>query len=133
MEIIKFNNHIPLSDMETVVNIGNTTISVKKKDRVAYVETTFPGEYKSLVRKHWEEVTRYVDDDGNILGGVFKAPAKNVTFKDPTKVRVISDEQREASRLRLMQIRKMANGGANVDEDEDPDDERDDEDEEDED
>lgn len=53
--------------------------------------------------------------DGEIAGKFYQVPKNAISFKDPTKKRNISEEQKQALRERALAARAKRNGNSNSD------------------
>ena len=53
--------------------------------------------------------------DGEVAGKFYQVPKNAISFKDPTKKRNISDEQKQALRERALAARAKRNGNSNSD------------------
>ena len=57
------------------------------------MDTTVPKHCNKAIKQGWKQTAEYVYDDGSVCGGAFEASAKAITFRNPNKKRVMSDEQ----------------------------------------
>jgi hypothetical protein len=53
--------------------------------------------------------------DGEVAGKFYQVPKNAISFKDPTKKRNISEEQKQALRERVLAARAKRNGNSNSD------------------
>jgi hypothetical protein len=86
METIRINSRLTNEEKETILIYD----SVDKKWRVDTVVSKHMNKFK---KQEWLQLAEYVYDDGTVCGGVFEAPDKAVTFRNPNKKRVMSEEQ----------------------------------------
>lgn len=62
-------------------------------DGTIHVDTTIQKYANKLKKQEWKQTAEYVYDDGTPCGGAFEAPEWAITFRNPNKKRVMSDEQ----------------------------------------
>lgn len=69
-----------------------------------FADTTYPPHWRELERKGWVCVSTTLYPDGTIESKRFTSGnKKGVSFTNPTKTREMTEEQREAARLRFQQ------------------------------
>ena len=62
-------------------------------DKVWRMDTTVSNHLTKAKKQGWTQTAEYVYEDGTICGGVFEAPKKAITIRDPNKKRVMSEKQ----------------------------------------
>ena len=86
MEKIKVNTRLSAEERETVLVYDNV-------DKVWHMDTTVSNHLNKAKKQGWTQTTEYVYEDGTVCGGVFEAPKKAITIRDPNKKRVMSEKQ----------------------------------------
>lgn len=72
-----------------------------------YADTSFPPHWRKLEKKNWECIDVSYFEDGSVMAKRFKSGSKKgLSITDPTKTRIMTDDQREAARKRLEESRK---------------------------
>ena len=86
MEIIKVTSRLATEERETVIVYDN----IDKKWRV---DTTLAKHVNKFKKQGWTQTAEYIYEDGTVCGGVFEAPTKGITIRDPNKKRVMNELQ----------------------------------------
>ena len=86
MESIKVATRLSTEERETVLVYDNV-------DKMWRMDSTIPKHVNKAKKQGWTQLVEYVYDDGLVCGGVFEAPAKAITIRDPNKKRVMTEEQ----------------------------------------
>lgn len=86
MEIIKLTTRLSTEEKETVLVYDNV-------DKVWHMDTTVSNHFNKAKKQGWTQTAEYVYEDGSVCGGVFEAPKKAITIRDPNKKRVMSEKQ----------------------------------------
>ena len=86
MEIIRINSRLTLEERETVLVYNSA-------EKTWYVDTVVPKHMNKFKKQGWTQTAEYVYEDGTVCGGVFEAPDKGITIRNPNKKRVMSELQ----------------------------------------
>ena len=86
MEKIKLTTRRSTEERETVLVYDN----VEKK---WIMDSTVPKHFNKAKKQGWVQTAELVYEDGAVCGGVFEAPGKGITIRNPNKKRVMSDKQ----------------------------------------
>lgn len=85
MEIIKVKNRPSAEEKETCINYDYI-------DKKWYMYTNISTHYNRAIKNGWTMTTKYVDDDGDVVGYQFEAPARAITIRGVEK-RKMSEKQ----------------------------------------
>lgn len=86
MKTINVTARLSTEERETVLVYDNV-------DKVWHMDTTVPKHINKAKKQGWKQTVEYVYEDGSVCGGIFEAPAKAITIRDPNKKRVMSELQ----------------------------------------
>lgn len=78
METIKIGNKLTMEERETILVYDSV-------NKVWRMDTTVSKHANRAKKQEWKQITEYVYDDGVVLGGVFEAPDRSVTFRNVAK------------------------------------------------
>jgi hypothetical protein len=86
METTKMTARLSTEERETVLVYDNL-------DKKWIMDTTVSKHANKAKRQGWTQTSEYVYEDGTACGGVFEAPEKAITIRNPNKTRVMSERQ----------------------------------------
>lgn len=86
METIRINSRISIDEKETV-------LVYSAADKMWYMDTVVSKHMNKAKKQDWTQTAEYVYEDGSVCGGVFEAPDKAITIRNPNKKRVMTEEQ----------------------------------------
>ena len=86
METIRINSRLTLEERETILIYDSV-------DKVWKMDTTITKHMNKAKKQGWTQTAEYVYEDGTVCGGVFEAPTKGITIRDPNKKRVMNELQ----------------------------------------
>lgn len=86
MDTIRINSRLVTEEKETVLIYDSV-------DKMWYMDTTVPKHMNKAKKQGWTQTAEYIYEDGTTCGGVFEAPDKAITIRNPNKKRVMSEEQ----------------------------------------
>ena len=70
-------------------------------------DSTEPKYFNKCLRQGWTPIAKTVYPDGTVCGMILEAPAKTISIRNANaKKRVMTEEQIEAARERMRNIRK---------------------------
>ena len=86
METIKVNAKLSNEERETILVYDNV-------DKIWRMDTTILKHANKAKKQSWNQIVEFIYDDDTVCGGVFEAPDKAITIRNPNKKRVMSEKQ----------------------------------------
>lgn len=87
---------------------------------IAFVDTSIQKYATRCKKMGWTQISETRHADGNWVAAEFTAPAKALSFRNPSVKRVMSEEQRQIASERMKRIaQSRTSSGNNIENDED--------------